>query len=96
MLEFVGGSAEDAFTVLVSLSLEERPVQDMWFAVGALQIDDGRKNYEGSELELLESSMGSPHYTFQAGFILGAALDCVPQITSKTLHLPVAMVTTFS
>lgn len=25
--------------------------------------------------------MGSPHYTFQAGFISEAAVDCVPQIT---------------
>lgn len=68
----------------------------MWFANGGLQIGEGRKKHEGSELELAESSMGPTHYAFQAGFISEAALDRVPQITSKNLYFPAAVVTTFS
>lgn len=72
-------------------------VEDSWFVIGALQIEKGRKNYKSKELELAGSSMCSTqYYTFQAGFMCEAALDCFLQIAPKTFHVPVAMVTTLS
>lgn len=72
-------------------------VEDLGFATGALQIEKGRKNYMGEELELAGSSMSSTHdYSSQAGFISEAALGCFLRNTSRTFRFPVGLVTTFS